>query len=854
MNAAYRVTVYAIASGSAETTPMTPISGSHSDAFKIATMNGVSGFQPYLNPPTGNFGETTLPSCKVTVGSIIFTVLDKRLTEGGSNYVRWASSFLADADKRLRLMGRKVLIEESIDGGATWSLYFVGRISAVDTIGALQYQFTVNDSVNDLTRTIFTDKFYPSLEYCNPVVLHPYGFSSSVFNFPAVIPIRGTVTSVDPLSGYLNISVDDVFNQGSTVPVGSPAGVYGSGSNQLSNQFLSEVPTNAQHFIPSFYSIVGNLGLPTSYTTDTWTTGNKVVLGTSPTSTLGSMWLNNWSKDTYSKDGNSYLSSIVCVAGNSGSADYVPLTSFTLGEKVYFYILGITARYYLGPTSPLQVVKDILDGHYFDTAGSHGELIKIPYDSSLDALIGDTTGQIPQALFYIDKSMTIVDFLEKHVCQPYSIAYGTVPAMNGSSPESQLRFFKTVLPLTIPSANISDVNDVVADNQVQWTAGVPLSKINFTMYEDQYNPVSSQGSSNSNNALITTPIVWAFMNSDVYLPQATLDVDGLGVREGQDLAYTADSFTSSFAYGNPAKQAGYLNRRWGFGSPTITVTCRRTSPIVASQIGDWMLVDMSKMPNQATNLRGGVRLMQVTQKAPQGATIRMKFVDGALNSSSVAPTVGSLQLLSGSLIPVVQLPVSSSIPALISYEVLVCPIGEGTPNATDTRWTPADSQRVTSTTLMNYLSAQLGVRVYGRARSEGYLSGDLVLPSSWVQASNYIDTAYLNPPSGLALDKITTHSVRGSWLTGSNTALVEVMMSSPNYPTGSFTRKALLPAGTGQYIATGLELDAFPSHSYGVRHRDTFGNISPMISASFVAKDPPPVLNPPTLIDIFIGT
>ncbi|HKB54589.1 MAG TPA: hypothetical protein VKD22_11360, partial [Ramlibacter sp.] len=122
---AYRLTVYA----TDDTTALAPIAGAaHSDSFKVASISGVTGFQPYLESLTGRSGRIDPVQLKTDTGSYTVRLMDARVTPGGSNAIRWVTAFLGDANGKPRLFGRKVYIEESEDGGATWSAFFTGRI------------------------------------------------------------------------------------------------------------------------------------------------------------------------------------------------------------------------------------------------------------------------------------------------------------------------------------------------------------------------------------------------------------------------------------------------------------------------------------------------------------------------------------------------------------------------------------------------------------------------------------------------------------------------------------------------------------------------------------------------------
>jgi hypothetical protein len=828
MQVAYRATVYALATGGVETTPLTPVSASHTDAFKVSTIQALSGFQPYMGLPKGQKCSVSLPSAKLTVGTLTFTVQDQRLTPGGSNFIRWASAFLSDASKRLQLIGRKVVMEESIDGGSNWSLYFVGRITKVTLASGLAYQLEVSDSVEDMKRQIFLPNVTPSDPALNVVteLLHPFGVTAPLFDAPAATPIAATVVGVINSTGDIGVMVKDTFAL----------------NNQLSQNFLSSVPTLTQAH-------------PVGTTGSRFDTQINVSIGTSPSASnpLGQVRLERYlAKTSDSPDPNSqYLYTVRFFTLTPSSSNYVPPTAFSANQTVYFTVLPSNPTYYFKNVHPLQVVKSIFDGNLFGTTGS---AITIPYDSTLTNLIADTS--IPNATFKITQPMAIVDFIEKYVCQPYSLAYCTKPGTdsNGQT-NSVVQFFKTTLPTSASFSilpTLTDDTDVIAGNKVNWTAGVPLSNVQMTYYVDRFNPLVYQDQTNVKTTFISTPVLIQSLDTDTYLPNSTLQIDANGIRGGLFYISTGSESGSLTVDGDAYSLFQPILNRWAFGAPAVSLTCLRTSTVTNSNVGDWLLVDVDKLPNQATNLRGGVRLMQVAQKSEQGSTVLMHLIDGALNSSSASPTVGNLTLLPSNAAPVVALPVTASFAGTITFQVLAGAIGEPTPNDTDSRWRSVDNQSVNNgSVLMQWYGANYGIRVFGRARNEGNTGHDVSLPSPWVDASNYVDVEFLDPPTGLGVTQVTSKSALAGWITGSAFP-IEVNIASP--PTASFQVLAQLQTGTTQYLMTGLDALSSPTMSVGIRHTDQFGGYSTMVTCSFIAVNPPPQLSPPAFGEVFIGS
>ena len=76
----YRLTIYGPKSAdSTEATVLTPATSAiHSDAFRVTTEIGVSGWQPYLGLIRGRRGRLNPLTKRTDIGQLTATVLDKR--------------------------------------------------------------------------------------------------------------------------------------------------------------------------------------------------------------------------------------------------------------------------------------------------------------------------------------------------------------------------------------------------------------------------------------------------------------------------------------------------------------------------------------------------------------------------------------------------------------------------------------------------------------------------------------------------------------------------------------------------------------------------------------------------------
>src|SRR4051812_30643655 len=90
-----------------DVTPITPIgSAAHADAFQIATIIGMAGWQPLLmdgqSEPRHSLDRMT---GRTSIGELNVQLLDRKVAS--DNLVRWWTAFIGDADGRARLLGKK---------------------------------------------------------------------------------------------------------------------------------------------------------------------------------------------------------------------------------------------------------------------------------------------------------------------------------------------------------------------------------------------------------------------------------------------------------------------------------------------------------------------------------------------------------------------------------------------------------------------------------------------------------------------------------------------------------------------------------------------------------------------------
>jgi len=126
------------------------------DAFHFTTRPGDSCYT--LEPPKGD-GQSFDPiKGSYTIGNYTYVVIDAGagpLTPNDGV----ASSQMADADGRYKLISRVALVYFSLDRGATWSIYLTGFVNRIRKVTALNYEFTIGDAQRvEKAVTLFKEK------------------------------------------------------------------------------------------------------------------------------------------------------------------------------------------------------------------------------------------------------------------------------------------------------------------------------------------------------------------------------------------------------------------------------------------------------------------------------------------------------------------------------------------------------------------------------------------------------------------------------------------------------------------------------------------------------------------------
>lgn len=802
---AYRMTLYASVSPTNpnETTVLTPAaSAPHTGSFQVATKQGISGYAPYLGIPRGGGSKVELPESQTSIGEFSVDLYDFRT--GTNNAERFVSAFIGDSERANQLVGRKAVIEESLDGGSSWSVFYVGRVYDCVLKDAQTYTMKIRDVAQGLKIPLFDRTTYDDslISYLAYEMLFPIGFNTRVGTIAADTLFTATITNVAnvPATEFGSGYSGQVF----TFSVDSD---YWYNERNIITPKLTEAAKKFNDVASTGYFESNCVGVM-----------YNVTQGSTKEVTVGELFPKR------STSGLDFLSGFKALARFA-----YPLSGWVKGDVVQFYFKSRVpeqnARLWLKDVHPVQLWKDILDGKFFGSGSDGTSPFRMPYDSAaMTALLTDAAIQPTGSTFAIEKPTTVNEFIEKHICLPYGLAYG----VRQVGTDSVIYPFKTSLPSTLPSYTITD-DDVNVEEPLDWTPGRPLTSVTYTFYatEPNFNPTNFQES--NGEAFKETPWVTPWYNPDgAYAGGGSLAVDAIGVRF-VGFAYELDQGNvQNMANRNLAN----LVSRFGNGTPEIGMTVRRTGVIASSSVGDWVILDIERLPDANTNRRGGPRLAQVVEKTPMIGGYLMRFLDGGLTSSMATPTINSLALHPSSSQYGVRASVTTTESSSVRVEYAAVAVGASAPAQTSLAWTYARQEPfAVQTKNVDVWNVPTSRSIWLRVRADSPTNATLKLPSAWVVSSTSVTTSGTIAPSGLTITGITQGFATASWTNGSPQA-IELLIANPSgsVPTASL---AVLESGSTKYVLSGLNEYSSSTFTVGVRHIQP---LSAMVTASFNAS------------------
>lgn len=811
MQPVYRMTVYE----DDGVTVLTPRAGApHSDQFKVATAAGVTGFQPYMLPPTGRRGRVDPLKLSADTGWLVVGLLDPAVSSTQAE--RWVTAFIGDALGENQLVGKPCLVEESTDGGGSWSNFFTGRIQRPGAPGRSVFTFQLRDRSEDQNTRIFTQN-PRGVSYANPASLLPLGLPFQYGGHPQVQKLPGVIRdwSFTGRGSGKRLEIDDTLISGRDTD-----GIARVIVKDLKDRLVR--PSDGEpHAGPVKHARIhlewgANVGQawPARFS-DALVKGT--VRGSAAQPTTG-----DFDPVQFEEDGAVFFlfRNIALAALDPADPDYVALP--VDGTQVDFWISGYgrpseTAPLLLDYVHPVQLWKDILDGKFGPHDDTGQPLVTIPYDASaFSALIADTS--IPQGRWSIEGPEKMNDWVEDNILLPYGLTW-RVDADNQVVPVDMR------MPTAIPGTTIVEAD--LAEDPPVWEQdrGGALAFASAEYYIDRITPPSDvMGAGGGFPDIVPTRLEESRLLVQVQVGRidvtdAEFQFKASGYRAADRvLQKLFDQTQEVYVPRQLQKRLDGLRSPFGQGPATISAVFVRTANVTGCFPGDLRVLDIS-IPNAASVQRTGQRVVRCVGRQEDGPRLRLEFLDLGASLVAVTPTLGTLRLTTGSTLHDAEVDVTrnaSGDDVVLEYAVTSTAVGTR-PGATDAAWTFA--QRVTADGFAPIGSLPSDRRIWVRGRSEG-APNQAKIPSAWVfPTPGSVDTAALSAPTGFSVSPSGCSAAAG-WTNTEAAETIELLLDGVTYD--------ILPPGVAQRVFEGLVTST--QYVFGVRYIDGFGGTSPLVT------------------------
>lgn len=846
MSLAYRMRIINGTAFTTSSTSLTPAAGaSHNQPFQITTLpsGSLAGYAPYMRIPRGQNGEFDIKSGRSSVGAYSVEILDAKTT-AGNNATRWVSAFIGDSNGRLSLVGKKAIIEESTDNGSTWNLFFCGRVNKFDLSSKLTYTIEIGDNLELLKQKIFTTDTIASgavFKSLLPLgILDKLEMPDSQSSLPQTPPFRISKAEIaananqqlryDRWLTLTNASTNDIRN------FWSYGEKYNTSAGLRYDVYAGQQPLRARIEISGSYYYYGVDILQTPANANrnkTLQQIQKIHIAELDTSDPRFSSISNIPAQSFQNIANIPAIWIYSLPGNE----------------------EFKGTLFINDT-PYQVLRDILDGNYFPRSFPQ---LTIPYDSASIIQL-ENTRPLEKMVYRMEEPMEAGEFIEKYICKPFGLGYTFEPQTINGAPQSAFRFFSTYIPTSSAGLATLDDTSVIAGTEQSWNTNEPVLAVGgkyyveyFKTYDrDSLSAAQSEGQTDPTIQQVF-PIIYA-LTSDIDPSNKIEELDFNGLRGLNNDTYSnsvggmtgnvpTDVYTQGRAVGHMKK---YYDRNQ-FGNPLVQLTCIRNATTNGLKVGDFVLVDVDVLPNQALHTRGGTRIYQILQKNVDGIQIEFNLLDSGVNQTMPTPAFG---IVSSSVSNQIDFQLSIPQPGTLEIEYAVVPSGSPAPANSSVNWVYFNSSRNTATTeSFSIDTIPEGKTTYIRARATALTNGDLQLPSPYVIASP-VTLANISAPTNLVVSNITAKSAEIDWVNTNDVFPIEIKLASPQGE--PITTIIELPPSSSAFDLTGLDLNTNPAHTVGIRYVDAYRGFSPLVTASFTAAGTTPQLDAPAALITYI--
>lgn len=844
---AYRLTLYAPRSTDpAEATILTPPSGAvHSEQFKVTTLNNLAGWKSCLGFPRGRTGRVNMLERTTDVGTMSFDLFDVALVPG-VNANRWVSAFLGDANGDMRLSGIKCFVEESLDGGTTWTAFWTGYVKALSLNGRGKYSLTVRDMMHELTKLpLFKQPPHTSITYAGRPLLLPLGITGASYGVTAAAAdLTGTVTSpaVIASSTLANVAfIGLAQNQAA-----------GKMNNFTTSELIGAVAPNG------YLSGLGRMGalMPVM---PNFTGTARAHLTWNAGANQGDFQVGGLQDFTDDKGHHAVTGFYIKPLDDTADLGYSALpanaTAVSLHISADYKILGVSL--FIDVANAMTFLQDILGGKFSALYRSPEKLPagKVYGDvrrSFANTISAASVPDLPPARFRIDDGVdNALQWIQENILKPYGVALVCDGA--GSFSVIDLR-----LPTSLAGlATIADV-DVVPGDAPKWDhdRDAAIFRTEGSIWEDQVliDRAHAGGISETFPSIkdlllkpIEHPLIALTIGSGDF-GEKTWKMGGGGYRVMTgDTVVTSGSDRATYMQRRMLDQMKLIARPYAHGETTATLSCRRTANVAALIQGQVVQVNVATLPNPGLGQRGGARVCRIIEVTRDQTKTNIKLLDVGIATVATAPTLGAPALGSDPRhTATITVTLSGTDPAEVRYAFTATGAGAA-PADNDPAWQSYPLNLVRTTGSITLTELTPGLKVWIQARTFCDDRASLKMPSVWTTSTGLTLTAY-GVPSAVTVTSITATSAKVSWTNGAS-LMTEVWLRSPD--SGLYTRVATLLPGSTFYNLWGLAA----STAYGVliQYRSFLGVASGSATASFSTTATTPIyIMPPPLRRILL--
>ncbi|NIR76790.1 MAG: hypothetical protein GWN53_17320 [Gammaproteobacteria bacterium] len=775
----HRVTVYSGVSNSVQ-------------LFQMHSRAGLTN--PYLSNVRITGRRITVPENTAAPGEARFTVLDKR-NAAGDQTDRFLTQLLGDSEGRFALRNSRIEVDISDDDGQTYQREFTGRVFDVKQTDEVQFEVVAGDLRMDELDEIF-DGTVPDVDWAFPPVLLPMGTLSG--------------HRYGPVRAYHRRLLGEWKN--------FAAGGLWSSSHYI--QTVGEV--NAERRPPTaVYSDA--LREHAAYTKKS----PEVSIGPSIAPDLRVRWLSDGEAaerdftvgvvaPTVLLPGGQQRFTVIGDPADGGKVDAVAIeplstddTAPSAGTLGRFYIYSVapptsSAPLHIGTGTSNSGVAwpTVVSGIAYGKFGGRGFAVD---DEALNTLIQDTSQ--PKLRFRVTEGpVSAARWLEENVWP----VVGYAPAITASG---------ELLPVTydLPdsTAGLLTLDDTnLIDARWTQTKTGQINHVRFETVRETRIPTTRAQPSDPVDLIQESDNDRIIIAQDAGKKRRQFRIVAKGFRPTTDDA-------SQLSARKKAEERGLIILdRFQDGPRTVRLTVRRTSGTKTARVGDHVLIDGSWLPNLETQVRGGQRLMLITEKGlnPDG-TYTLLLLDAGPDQNASSPTVDGLD--------------KNTTDGKHAYDITITPPGDDERAVVQIATVPSgDPEPATDSELWQHAtsisgSAQQTVTInelpsrrthWFRARGQG--PGKI--PTSWTTALSGTTDSIL-PPSNLSAT-ISGTMLRLTWTVGDTDYPVMPVLDGEDFLPEPLNRQST------RFIFT--ELDASTSYTPGVKHVDRFGGDSTTTTTS----------------------